>query len=543
MARRQIHFSRLLDIICGSALEAANTKVQKSAVYEDFKLAKLEENKLRDLIDSNLPTFYVVRVNTVVSELSKGLGLNNFSENAEYVAQQFPSKDKLHTFLHETLVKALNKLPSKPFIATTYTPLNNEYKKLLNTFAKRTTYVGYRRAANTFGSNMRKILKESGVYRISDAQSILANLEQHDFVIVGASFNSTVKAVNDLLNKELRTSFQKSYDIKLKEYNAKADATNRFTIGDYINAGHTAAYSGSGDFIGINMPLAQEKQFLLSGDPKSEGLETAIADLYLNSNNAITFNQNFSAQASTLIDMQFSFTISMPSKFNTATLRTDEVRRIKEYIGDTILPTILEQAISKFKGGILDSVALDSSASPSFHQFLEDLVISNLGGKRTTPVIKSNVASGKKPQAIKTHAIVKANKPTKLKARAGGTKLSPQKLAQTGGVDGSLSNLKNLLDGLLVETIKANMGSGNRRDILNLRTGRFANSVKAESLSRGRQGMVTVYYSYMRNPYATFSQGGAREIPRTRDPKLLISKSIRQIAQQAAVTRLRAVQV
>ena len=67
--RRQIHFSRLLDIICGSALQGANTKVQKSAVYEDFKLAKLEENKLRSLIDANLPTFYVVNTETITHEL------------------------------------------------------------------------------------------------------------------------------------------------------------------------------------------------------------------------------------------------------------------------------------------------------------------------------------------------------------------------------------------------------------------------------------------------------------------------------------------
>lgn len=543
MARRQIHFSRLLDIICGSALEAANTKTLKSKVYEDFKLAKLEENKFRDLIDSNLPTFYVIQLKTVVNELSKGLGLTNFSENEEYVAQQFPSKNNLIAFLQETLIRALNKLPSKSFIDTTYTPLNNEYIKLLDTFARRSTYIGYRRAANNFGANMRRILKSSGVYRLSDAGDILTGLEKDDFVAVGPSFNATVKAVNDLLNKELRDSFKKSYDIKLKDYNAKADATNRFTIGDYINAGHTAAYTGSGDFLGINMPLAQEKQFLLSGDPKSEGLETAIASLYLQSNNAITFQQNFSAQASTLIDMQFSFTISMPSKFNTATLRTDEVRRIKEYIGDTILPTILEQATAKFKGGILDSAVLDSSASPSFHKFLEDLVISNLGGKASQPIIKTNRANNKTPQAIKTHAIVKKPKASKIKAKSGGTKLSPQKLTQGPTGDNSIANLKQLLDGLLTETLKANMGNGTRRDILNLRTGRFANSVKAESLSRGRQGMVTVYYSYMKNPYATFSQGGKQQFPRSRDPKLLIAKSIRQIAEQAAITRLRAVQV
>jgi hypothetical protein len=45
----------------------------------------------------------------------------------------------------------------------------------------------------------------------------------------------------------------------------------------------------------------------------------------------------------------------------------------------------------------------------------------------------------------------------------------------------------------------------------------------------------------MKNPYATFSTGGRQSVPKSRDPKLLISKSIRDIAEQVATNRLRAV--
>jgi hypothetical protein len=110
-------------------------------------------------------------------------------------------------------------------------------------------------------------------------------------------------------------------------------------------------------------------------------------------------------------------------------------------------------------------------------------------------------------------------------------------------LESSLINLKNLLDSNLVQTVKQNMGAGNRRDVLNLRSGRFAESVRVERLTQGRSGMVTAYYNYMRNPYGTFSQGGRQERPRSRDPKLLISKSIREVAAQAKITRLRAVLV
>jgi hypothetical protein len=55
--------------------------------------------------------------------------------------------------------------------------------------------------------------------------------------------------------------------------------------------------------------------------------------------------------------------------------------------------------------------------------------------------------------------------------------------------------------------------------------------------------MITAFYSYMKNPYATFSGGGQQQYPRSRDPKLLISKSIREIAATQVGNRLRAVNV
>ena len=110
-------------------------------------------------------------------------------------------------------------------------------------------------------------------------------------------------------------------------------------------------------------------------------------------------------------------------------------------------------------------------------------------------------------------------------------------------VPNSLTSLENLLRLQLQQTVRQNMGNGDRRDILNLRSGRFANSVVVDRLTQSRDGMITAFYNYMRYPYATFSRGGEQERPFTRDPKLLISKSIREIAQQVTTQRLRAVLV
>jgi hypothetical protein len=107
----------------------------------------------------------------------------------------------------------------------------------------------------------------------------------------------------------------------------------------------------------------------------------------------------------------------------------------------------------------------------------------------------------------------------------------------------NLLSLQNLINQQLQDVVSANMGDGNSRNVLNYRTGRLASSAKVESMSESRAGMITAFYSYMKNPYATFSDGGKQSSPRSRDPKLLISKSIREIAATQVGNRLRAVNV
>lgn len=536
---RSVHFSRLLDIISGSALAGANTKVQKSALNKDFDLAKLESKKLRDLIDSNLPTFYVVDIDAIVYSLVQGLGLNNFQENEDYIQSKYPSKSELVKFLEDTVKEAVQGLPSKPFLPVIDT-LNKHYSVLLDTLAKRTSYIGYRNAATKFGADLRSTLKSSSVFVASDGRQLVSNLGRNSYVVIGPTFVLAVDKVNTLLNDHLRKAFANTYDINLRKYSA-SDPVNRFTIGDFINAGHTAAYSESKQLIGINMPLAQERQFLLSSDPKSEGLETSIADLYLNADYAIEFSQNYTKTATNLLNMQFSFVITMPQKYNTSTLRTQEVSRIKEYIGNTVLPTIVEQAKKKFVGGLIQDVALNSSASPTLLDYFNSLFTGTLQNKAVDNIIKKSKAAQKTTNAIPISAIVKDAKKLKVKSKSGGTKVPGSSLSLKQKSLTNLVNLQNLLNSQLQDVISANMGDGNRRDVLNYRTGRLASSAKVERLSESREGMITAFYTYMKNPYATFSQGGKQSSPTSRDPKLLISRSIREIAQQQVANRMRAV--
>jgi hypothetical protein len=116
-------------------------------------------------------------------------------------------------------------------------------------------------------------------------------------------------------------------------------------------------------------------------------------------------------------------------------------------------------------------------------------------------------------------------------------------MGDTTVVPVNLLSLMNLINTHLQDVVSSNMGDGTSKNVLNYRTGRLASSAKVESLSYSKEGMITAFYSYMKNPYATFSAGGKQSRPASRDPKLLISRSIREIAQQVVSNKLRAVSV
>jgi hypothetical protein len=154
----------------------------------------------------------------------------------------------------------------------------------------------------------------------------------------------------------------------------------------------------------------------------------------------------------------------------------------------------------------------------------KDRISSNLNS-----IIKDTVKKVKKAKAdLKKEKLAVAIKYPKIKA----TPAPPSPI-----------DLTTLINSRLRDTIKSNMGTGDRRDVLNYRTGRFAESVVVERISQSRQGMITAFYSYMKNPYAVFSAGGYQQFPRSRDPKLLIAKSIREIAQSIVSNQIRSVNV
>ncbi len=532
---RNIHFSRLLDLVSGSAYAAASTKVQKGSLYKDFDLAKLDGKRLRDLLDANLPTFYVVDLDLVLDTILSGLSYDEYSENEDYVKSQLPNNDRLKEELLTVIKRGLRVDLSRKQFLPVMAEIEKEYQNALEVLSSKGSYAKYRNAAARLGSNIRLLLKSKSAFIATDGSKIVKNLKPNAYVVIGPTFNYARDAVNSSINNSIRTFYTKKYDLTLKKFDNKTKSG--FYVGKYFNAGHTAAYA-EGELLGINMPLAQETQFRLSGTGKESGVEQVLGDLYLKSKYEIQFNQEYIDTANTLLNIQFSFVVTMPAGFNSNELRTQEVKRVRDYISDTILPTIEEQARKKFAGGIVEIIP-NLSASPTMQEYIAGSIVDTLLGRKPKKLVKSSTVS-KKDKDLRVPVLKKTKLTNALSATvsSGGLKFQVPKPTV------SLTNLvplQNLINANLADQIKKNMGDGNRRDVLNLRTGRLAESAKVERMSESRAGMITAFYSYMKNPYATFSEGGRQQYPRTRDPKLLISKSIREIAQQQVANRLRAV--
>ena len=210
----------------------------------------------------------------------------------------------------------------------------------------------------------------------------------------------------------------------------------------------------------------------------------------------------------------------------------------------------VDKGISSPKSSSLN--LLQQRSSPRFIDLIEANLKQALGVKNpykkqyTGNVALKNIplARVKTPDVKKTISDIKKSKAKLNKAKSNAEKqLLKLKTLNIASKTTNIVSLQNIINSQLQSVISANMGDGSRRDVLNYRTGRFAASAKVESLSESRAGMITAFYTYMKNPYATFSQGGRQEIPRSRDPKLLISKSIREIAQQQVANQMRAVNV
>jgi hypothetical protein len=191
--------------------------------------------------------------------------------------------------------------------------------------------------------------------------------------------------------------------------------------------------------------------------------------------------------------------------------------------------------IESISGSNLNTILSRITFSNSLIKDVEERIRNTIAGKVST--------NTKKEKPIKTFLKTKKESTSLILDRPKIKKVPVPVPKPVVSRTEDLINLQSILNQKLFEQIKQNMGTGSSTNVLNYRTGRLASSVQVTRVSQSRQGMITLFYSYMKNPYATFSGGGLQQFPRSRDPKTLISRSIRQIASDLVTNQLRAVNV
>lgn len=354
---------------------------------------------------------------------------------------------------------------------------------------------------------------------------ILIDNGKDDIFIVGKNFSAIREFVTKYISKNplLKASRFGEKTLFQPIVNQKGVPTGDYkrTTKSKVDIGHIPAESNEN----LTSPLEAKIQSVLE-----YGISTGSARIQSIAKEALT--SLYSIQA----DISYNFKNTAP----------EAIERAQKVLGTGYLVltlhtekknnqfAVLEKKVyDKLLADIALSLKLDTvRGSNSIRQDIREGLINILSGN-DKKLSRHKTQTGKATKNIKSSVTVNTVKP----------KLPDLRFYRSDKAITNLPSLLSLINANLHDQIKRNMGTGTRNDVLNYKSGRFAKSAKVERLSESREGMITAFYSYMKNPYATFSKGGQQERPTSRDPKLLISKSIREIAQTVVANRMRAVNV
>jgi hypothetical protein len=164
-------------------------------------------------------------------------------------------------------------------------------------------------------------------------------------------------------------------------------------------------------------------------------------------------------------------------------------------------------------------------------------------------IVKSFIDKAKKDKKIKVSSIdtklklssgtpvkrkIKRKAPSKRKKKTTLTVKNKTKIPVASQTKSTLNlnALKAEINAKLSMTVIKNMGT----PALENRTGRFARSVEVTDVIQTPKGFPSIGYTYQKGPYQTFEPGFAQGSIQ-RDPRVVISKSIREIAKELIVGR------
>jgi hypothetical protein len=592
--------SGLLNILVGSSVAGSTKGTSKAKTERGIKDAKLRkaissiQKDIRDSIDANLPVFYLVNAEVVVDAMleeihpSKGAALTKYLQTLKTTENIFSFSDiegstsqvknafgavisskttggfadiyaeKYNRLLasRDSLIKNLILSLKSSTNTTTINRVSQDISKLSNSFNTKLAAISAldlgdmdtklsleaTKLLRALGTLLRRYFKSAGISRITDPEFLITNYDPRKHVLViGANYTRTTEVVHATMTAVLER-YVKALGI------TPFSGSTGFKSGNFAAAGHSALKSGE-SVIGINTPQTLIASMILA----DSGLDAPgiLSGFVLDTGHndwAIDVTENYAQPSKIFLSLGISFLQSQPSIYNSGILSPQETSYFKKYFKEKLNKDVLalrKKLTDSIKNPTVFSYVFKTfKLSPSLSESIQGHVMEALGGKRFVGPSKSaNFITNNTNSATKLSLGMPAK--ALLKGKALHNKVSKSKPVSRNVLVPvySLVRLESLINASLVEKIKQNMGDGSRRDVLNLRSGRLAESAKVERLSESRAGMLTVFYSYMKNPYATFSEGGRQQSPRSRDPKLLISKSIREIAETQVSNRLRAVLV
>lgn len=433
---------------------------------------------------------------------------------------------------------SISKLKQEPYLAE-FINLNVDTGHLLGAFNQRLFRAFGEEFLNATYSTVGSLQTQiAGADATIDTEAALDKLNS----TVSAAFN--IMEYVDFLSSSLKTTPQVFAELSKKIYQAKkiSKGSNGQTITEVLppEASIEIQVSWFNQQIGRELTAAGTqlsnvvKAYLSSAELKALGIDSAKVS-------PVSFDS-----------------VTNQKKYQAAVKELETFFKTLQKLADTVkvfankLPIAENASLQALQKEILSNVPkisnilINSEGSDSYLTALGKGIGGLLGGKvprRSDSKTKKALESKQKVPTKKKANVSKAKpkiigqlKSATAKAINNLNNLKRAKIS----VEQTLTSLQNVINIMLHEQIRQNMGTGNRRDVLNYRTGRFAQSAQVERISQGREGMITAYYTYMKYPYATFSEGGRQQFPRSRDPKLLISKSIREIMQQQMITRMRA---
>lgn len=534
-----------------AAEEAANTASKEKAFKRlDGEITRIRE-KLRDSYDALIPNVMVADADTLTNLISNRISENpeKFYEDASTgaaLAKVFSDKSsseyiKLQTRVRRLLFSYHRGLLNQQGSTNPIKDLNELSRRLFSRTSNIQNDISARVLGVSFGKAIRKVFGNRSVLAAIEPQ---LGSSSTVFVFFSSSFNSLGTSIRDKVYNPLIEY------LRNRLLGGYIESKSTISIGSIANLGHAALVNDLGVY--VNTPAFAKSLFTVAkgGSAKFAPTQLAEAASFFKKEskiieNKIVVNKNLTTEEgyAPLLALGVTFT-----NFEDAVINSDRGRKFEgpasRIIGQIPVQKLTSKQqqviITKLYNIVLRLNPVLGRSGKNILEFVKYATIATLEGKKVKPVKYNSKKSVKYKKTIYTATDKKVTDRSLSKIN---TTIVPLNSADLVSSTINLASLMMLINSNLHDQIKRNMGTGDRRDVLNYRTGRFANSARVERVSESREGMITAFYSYMKNPYATFSRGGRQERPFTREPKLLISRSIRELAGAQVANRMRAVNV